>query len=185
MFLAHTAWRNFGSFWLTGFLFNQNATCLGLSCICLSLWILYGDFMKLQNFRDKYLAILFLHSCSCASNGCCKWYHYCQPLSWRCFLSQEIVPFNSESKLREECDLSLVSEHLYAFFVSKITTSWWLMLSKLNSLTGTTPMCRPVLAFLKDLCQAQKCYTFFCSVCDHACHGEQVCVLDPTWSFTD
>lgn len=22
-------------------------------------------------------------------------------------------------------------------------------------------MCRPVLAFLKDLCQAQKCYTFF------------------------
>lgn len=59
--------------------------------------------MKLQNFRGKSLAGLFLHSSSCASNGCCKWYHSCQPLSWRCFLSQEIVAFNTESRPREEC----------------------------------------------------------------------------------
>lgn len=84
-------------------------------------------------------------------------------LSWRCFLIQEIVPFNTERRLREECVLSLafVSEHLCAFFVSKVTSSSWLMLSKLNSLTGTTSMYRPVLVFLKDLCQAQKYYTFF------------------------
>lgn len=84
-------------------------------------------------------------------------------LSWRCFLIQEIVPFNTECRLREECVLSLafVSEHLCAFFVSKVTSSSWLMLSKLNSLTGTTSMYRPVLVFLEDLCQAQKYYTFF------------------------
>lgn len=185
MFLVHTAWRNFGSFCSLASFSTKKLLVLGfLAHLSLSLVWWFHETAKLQG---QIFTILFLHSSSCDSNGCCKRYHYCQPVSWRCFLSQESVSFNTEHRLREECALSLafVSEHLYAFFVSKITSSSWLMLSKLNPLTGTTSMCRPVLVFLKVLCQAQKCYTFFCFVCDHACFVERVRLLDATWSFTD
>lgn len=112
--------------WL--FFFNQNAACFGLSCMCLSLWILYGDFRKPQNFRDKSLLSCFYTALVVILMAVVNGTTIVSLSLGGASSSQEIVPFNTERRLREECVLSLafVSEHLYAFFVSKITSSSWL-----------------------------------------------------------